>query len=120
MMAHADIAIGRSNEFEEGTDRWYEMTKKKGGSFEGILRVRTQWRHITQGQQGVEDWSPLPDVEEDDDEIPIDDVADFEESLVAKARKILKDVSGSKAFGVTVMCAVLVSIIAMVRIPFPS
>jgi hypothetical protein len=121
MMAFTTIAIGRSSEFEEGTDRYYEMTKRRGGAFEGLLRVRTQWRHAQhQGQDVLEEWSPLPDLEEDDDDIPIDDVADVEESWITKMRTMLKAVSDSTVFGVIVMCAIIISIISMVRPSIPS
>jgi cell division protein FtsX len=121
MMACSTIAIGRSNEFDEGTDRYYEMTKSRGGAFEGVLRVRTQWRHAQhQGQEGLEDWSPLPDVEEDDDDIPNDDVADVEDSWITKLRTMLKAISDNTIFGVIVMCAIMISIIAMVRLSIPS
>jgi len=121
MMAYTTIAIGRSSEFEEGTDRFYEMTKRRGGAFEGLLRVRTQWRHAQhQGQDVLEEWSPLPDLEEDDDDVPIDDVADVEESWITKMRTMLKAVSDSTVFGVIVMCAIIISIISMVRPSIPS
>ena len=120
-MAFTTIAIGRSSEFEEGTDRFYEMTKRRGGAFEGLLRVRTQWRHAQhQGQDVLEEWSPLPDLEEDDDDIPIDDVADVEESWITKMRTMLKAISDSTVFGVIVMCAIIISIISMVRPSIPS
>ena len=121
MMAYTTIAIGRSSEFEEGTDRFYEMTKRRGGAFEGLLRVRTQWRHAQhQGQDVLEEWSPLPDLEEDDDDVPIDDVADVEESWITKMRTMLKAISDSTIFGVIVMCAIMISIISMVRPSIPS
>jgi hypothetical protein len=57
----ASIPIGKIDESEQGSDKWYELEEDDTGAANGVLRVRLQWR-----KNEGDPWSELPEVEEDD------------------------------------------------------
>jgi len=101
------VPVGTLDDQQEGTDKWYELVDSDGGSVEGGIRIRTQWR-----KKDTEDWVALPEIE-DDEMYDEDDYEDEERSCLGWFQFYCEIVAYSDTLMYTTIMVILFNVMQM-------